>query len=168
MTRRESDAGFQVNQDLSFQQRDWTAQRVGWVIMLLLVIAAAIGAFGHGALGDAHLGRSDALRLDYERLTRHGSSSFLELHLPRTSGPAEVRLWLERRYADRVRFESIVPEPERTELTADRLTYTFALGPGEQSPHITFDITPIALWSATARLGIEGGDTLTFSQFVFP
>jgi hypothetical protein len=168
MTRRESGAGFQVNQNLTFQKRDWTAQRIGWVIMLLLVIAALAGLFGHGALGDAQVGHPGGLRLEYERLTRHGSSSFLKVHLPAVAGPGELRLWLDRRYADRVRFESIVPEPERVELSADRLAYTFTLGPGEQSPHLMFDITPTALWSATARLGIEGGETLTFSQFVYP
>jgi hypothetical protein len=168
MTRRESNAGFQVNQNLTFQRRDWTAQRIGWVIMLLLVIAALVGGFGHGALGDARVGDPGGLRLDYERLTRHGSSSFLRVQLPTVAGPSEVQLWLDRRYADRVRVESVVPEPESTELSWDRLTYTFKLGPGRRPPHVTFDITPIALWSTTARLGVIGGDTLTFSQFVYP
>ena len=168
MTPRESATGFQVNQDLAFQQRDWKVQRIGWIAMLLMILAALTGAFGHGPLGRAEAGRVGGLRVQYERLTRHGSSSYLRIHLPAIQGPGEARVWLDRRYADGVRIESIVPEPESVELTPERVMYTFRLGPGAQAARITFDVTPMAMWSKTATLGLEGGEMLTFSQFVYP
>ncbi len=39
----------QINQDLDYQRREWTIQRVGWVVIGLIVCAAAPWASGPGA-----------------------------------------------------------------------------------------------------------------------
>jgi hypothetical protein len=36
----------EINQDLDFQRRCWTVQRIGWIVMAVLVLSALLGVFG--------------------------------------------------------------------------------------------------------------------------
>ncbi|WP_324277336.1 hypothetical protein [Blastococcus brunescens] len=38
--------GLQVADHDAFQRREWKAERIGWVLMVLLVVAALVGLLG--------------------------------------------------------------------------------------------------------------------------
>src|SRR3712207_4138009 len=40
----------EVAEDLTFQRREWAAQRVGWVLLALVIAAALAGLLGRGPL----------------------------------------------------------------------------------------------------------------------
>ena len=36
-----------IEQDLSFQHREWRRERIGWVVIGLILLAGLLGLFGH-------------------------------------------------------------------------------------------------------------------------
>ena len=58
----------EISQDLTFQRRSWIVQRVGWVMLALLILAALGGLFGPGPLSRARAGPHDGpLWVEYQR-----------------------------------------------------------------------------------------------------
>jgi hypothetical protein len=78
--------GLQIEQDLEYQQRAWTVQRVGRVMMALAVLAALAGLLGPGPLSRASAGATgDPLRLEYERFLRFQTPTSPSIELSPTA-----------------------------------------------------------------------------------
>jgi hypothetical protein len=94
----------EVNEDLTFQRRSWVMQRVGWVVMTLVMLAALVGLFGGaGALGgEAQASSEDAaVSVSYERFLRFMKPTTLQIQLSQEAGKErKVSIWLEREYLD--------------------------------------------------------------------
>lgn len=64
--------GLEVSQDLNFQRREWVVQRVGWVVMAVLLVAALLGLFGPGPLSKSIAGSaSGPVRAEYYLAVNH-------------------------------------------------------------------------------------------------
>jgi hypothetical protein len=158
----------EVDQDLEHARWLWRVQRLGWAVMLLIVIGAALGVFGHGPLADGQA-RAAGLTLNYDRFARHGATSSLEAEVepPALRGDT-VSLWLTRSYLDGVELESVIPEPERMATRGDLVVFTFVTAERSGPTRITFTLRPDEYWSEHARAGIEGGESVAFRQFIYP
>ncbi len=88
----------QVMQDLDFEHRSWGVQRVGWVILSLILGAASLGLLGEGPLSDAIAGEDGApLQIQYGRFVRHRGSMQMEINLqPGAVQGDEARVWVDR------------------------------------------------------------------------
>ncbi|HEU4345558.1 MAG TPA: hypothetical protein VFU31_28750, partial [Candidatus Binatia bacterium] len=58
-----SKRSLEIEEDLRFQERAWVVQRVGWGVMLLVIVATAAGMFGEGALSSATVGDGKQLQI---------------------------------------------------------------------------------------------------------
>lgn len=158
-------------EDLAYQHREWTAQRIGWVVMGLLVVAALLGLLGSmGPLSTAHSATPDeSLGVSYLRFERHHAPARLVVQVaPEAVEAGEVRLWLDEDYLGTLGLQSIVPEPESMELGAERVTYVFAVGEGSGPMEIVFMYQHDGFWQQDARLGLVNGPSVEFDQFIFP
>ena len=154
-----------IAQDLDFQRREWTFQRIGWLVLSAITLFALVGGCGRGFLARAttqSAGRELVLR--YDRLARHQAATKLEIDLAAKGGDT-VAIWLDEQYIHGLEIRSISPEPERMVPGNGRITYHFVV---ETDPRITFLITPDKFWRRTGRLGIQDGPSVRFRQFVFP
>lgn len=160
----------QVEEDLDFQRREWRVQRVGWVVVALLLLATLLGLTGPGPLSRATAGSEGApLRAEYNRFGRHHAPGTVRFELsPEAVRDGKAKLWVSRSYLETVQVDSISPEPESVQAGADRLTYTFDVGELDRPTKLTFHIEPEDFGLIPARAGLEGGPELTFSQFVYP
>jgi hypothetical protein len=157
-----SSSPFQIDEDLNFQRREWKIQRLGWVAMALVILAALLGVFGTGPLSSATIER-DGLRLEHERFCRLQRNTELRFTIGGTGDP--VLLLIGREYLDWVMIERITPEPGKAEAVSDGVIFHFALqGPAA----ITFHVRPekFGLVSGKARLG--QAEPITFTQFIYP
>lgn len=158
----------EVDQDLDHVRSLWRVQRIGWVIMLLLVIGGLLGLFGNGPLAESQA-QADGLTLDYDRFARHGAMSELRAEVgPQAIRGDTLKLWMTRGYLDGVALETVVPEPESVETRGDLVLFTFATADRSQPTHVTFNVRPEEYWSQGARAGIEGGASVSFRQFIYP
>jgi hypothetical protein len=160
----------ELDQDLAFQQRSWIVQRIGWIVLGLIIVAALLGLFGGGPLSYTTARSQDgALGLEYNLFWRIQAAMTLRVFLmPKTAYAGEVRLWLSRSYVDAVDVQHITPQPQRVEAGTDRLTYVFAISQMGQQIEITFQVKPERPGRVAGRLGLEDGITLSFAHVIYP
>ena len=159
----------QVSQDLEFQSRQWTVQRMGWAVMALVVLAAVVGVFGNGPLANATARSSDgAYQVEYARFARHRAPTSIRVVLQQGAAGSEARVALDRGYADGMQVEEVYPEPETVEVGANEVVYTFKLATEGSGATVVFS----ALFEDMGRNGgtvtLEGHPPVRLSQFVYP
>ena len=107
------------------QDRPWElrAQRLGWGVFLLLILAALAGLLGHGPFSRTQAGdAASALRVAYNRFERYQGPTELQLHLkPEALRDGKFRVWIGRDFLDGVEIERIEPEPETVEVGSAHL-----------------------------------------------
>jgi hypothetical protein len=161
----------EINQDQGFLKKAWTVQRVGWVVMVLLLLAALVGLLGGGGpLSQATAGAaSDPLQIEYQRLARHQTPTELRLALgPTAARDGVFRVWLARGFLQQMQITSITPTPERVETSEDRLVYEFPAAGGVSSTGVTFFVEPNQIGSLRGQAGLPDGPTLSLNVFVYP
>ena len=157
--------GFEIDEDLRHERREWRVQRIAWVLLYLLLGAIALGLFGHGPLSKAVIGPDDAPVLEYERFMRHRSPDTLHVTALPSNGKAIVAF--DRQYLQRITIEQVEPQPERVVAGADDTRFIFNAA-SAQAVDIQFDIRPDRVGSAEGWIAVNGGERRHFSQFVYP
>lgn len=170
-TGRENERQLDEGLDFAYQHREWVAQRIGWVSIALLVVAALLGLTGSvGPFATAQKEAPDgSIEIAYTRLERHHAPADLMIRVaPGFAESGEVHLWLEADYVHSLGLQSIVPEPESVELAPERVIYVFAVAEGDGPLEITFTYEHDSFWQQDARLGLTNGAPVEFSQFIYP
>jgi hypothetical protein len=155
------------DQDMPVQRRTWVVQRVGWVAMSLLVLAALTGLCGGGPLSAIET-RDDSgrLRIAYERFVRYGSAATLRIWLHPES-PGELLLHVDRALLDAGSVRSMVPEPtEATAAGAHTVLRYRAVGGEPLLIRIAIEYEKVGL--VRGRIALAGAGAARLSQFVYP
>jgi len=156
-------------QDLAFQRRSSVAQRIGWLVVAALLLAAGLRLMGNGPLGGASaLGSSRQLQLEYERFAQANVPLSLQLTIaPQLLKADTTRIWFDRSYLRQVELEAISPPPQAIITEGERLVYLFPT-PRAQSPfQVNFTVNPDVIGSLRGEAGI-GSATVDFRHFVYP
>ena len=153
--------------ELRFQRRLWRVERAAWWVQLAIVGGALLGLAGRGPLAHGTVER-EGVKLDFERLARHESEGEMTLEVTPALVPAgELRLCADRRWLEGVEIDAMVPEPERTE-TGDTVTcFRFGVTGGGPA-RVRFRLDYRSMGWRRGRLGIDGGPTVAFSQWIYP
>jgi hypothetical protein len=157
-----------VDQDLEFQRRDWSFERIGWIAMLLVVAAALLGVLGKGPISNAErLSTDHSLRVVYGRFERHGARTELTVFVRRdSSSGSAVTLWISDAFLRGIHLEGIDPAPVRQVSIGDRTLFDIAVA--GDSARLTFAFVPREMGGRRLELGIMGREPMTLSQFVYP
>ncbi|HXE56623.1 MAG TPA: hypothetical protein VNK43_01365 [Gemmatimonadales bacterium] len=160
----------QVEEDPRFTRREWRLQRVGWIAMLAVALAGLVGLAGRGPLSSATAGEpAGALAVRYERIVRHEAPTQLRIRLgPGVARKGRVRVVLDRGYLEGVEIEWVLPEPAAVAAAADRFIYDFAIAEPDRAGEVVFGLRPDRLWRRRARVGLERGPAVEFTQLVLP
>lgn len=160
----------EVDQDLRFQEREWTIQRFGWAVILLLIVLALLGLFSTGPLSTATAGDTDGpLAVDYQRFVRHDGRSTLTVRVDSDQVTAdEVEIWLTDTYFDKVEVQQITPDPQEVRAGDGRLVYTFAVEDMTQPFQASFSLRPQHIGRLSAEVGVTDGSSVGFDQLSYP
>lgn len=159
-----------VEEDPGYHRRNEMFERAALVVMVLIVIAAVLGVFGHGPLSREVVGIvGGPLWIEYPRVGRSGAGEVIHVHFGTgASRESESRVWVDRRLLDALRVEQIMPEPERSEAGAEGTLFVFAKHDMSRPASVTFHVLPQRAGSVKGRMGLPGGDVLGLSLFLFP
>jgi hypothetical protein len=160
-------ADLQKPEILHGQRIERLVERVGWVVMALILTLAALGGFGGGRL--AHASRSvGAVGLEYDRLVRHGVPTQLRLTIgPGLVTDGAVRIALDWQSLKAFDFQDIRPSPRSSFSSNDQLFLEFAATPGEES-YIVLELKPRDMGDWVGRIEVGEGTVLEFTQIVLP
>lgn len=160
----------EINEDLDFQRTEWTVERFGWAAILLVVILAGVGLFGHGPISWTTASAADeSIDVAYERFGRRGGVFELVIDAPATA--AENSMWqidFARAYLASFTVEAITPEPDSVEAVGGALRYTFVQGTPDAALQVTFTMLPKSLWRQSGTISLVGGEPVDLSHFFFP
>lgn len=164
-TRQETD----IPENPDRQQRQWRAERIGWVSAGIILLLAVVGVFGAGPVSRTTASDSgDDLRVTYERITRRDARETITVEAAISAGSETLDLHLGGELADRVWLESVVPEPESMASDADGLHMTFAVPPGSDVTTITFTIEHDSFGRSASSIQLDEGTNVDFTQWVLP
>ena len=168
MTATEPVGDLERDRDLLFQRREWTIQRIGWLVMAVIIVAALIGLLGAGPLSST-AAEAGPLQLQYSRFERRHAPTELEVSVASsTIDQEQVEVWFSSDYLSRIEITSIMPEPEEVMVTDDRAIYRFSIDDQAQRATILIALEHDDPGITTGRIGMIDGPELTFSQFVYP
>jgi hypothetical protein len=160
----------EIDQDLAFNQREWRFQRIGWLVMALVIVAGLLGAFGTGPLAEGSVGSDgDSLSLSYQRIDREERPTTLDI----TIGPGAIQgdraeLWIDNAFLDRVEVQTIQPEPESVQVGSDRTVFVFTVNDAEQSAHVALNFQHDGFGRVKGQIGLVNGPAHSFTVFVYP
>lgn len=160
----------QVAQDMRYQRRSWFVQRVGWAVMLLVLLAAVAGVFGEGPVGAGAVAAED------------GSFSVLFAEYPRKRAPEtlrfrvnagaveedELRVAFSRGYLSGVELQSVYPEPDSVETGATEIVFVFTLSEEGLPAEVLFNVLYDDIGRKQGNLRLEGHPAVRIRQFVYP
>lgn len=163
LKRRQS---LDLDERLPFQQREWRASRLLWILLLLTMLATALGLFGNGPLSHARVEASTGgLSVEYERFGRFSAAMRMTVNTPAlASGSTELEI--SRSLFDAFQVTQIAPAPTAQELTREAVKYRFDTDPGSRTS-ISFDIQPRQCWMLEGFVR-SAGETVSLRQFIYP
>lgn len=133
MAEKKVKQSLEVAEDRDWQEKFWTAQRIGWLVMALFVISALAGATGKGGpLASATI-RTSGGTIDYPRIARWQAAEDVIIRLP-ASTAGNVELLVSPAFSRVFSIDSIMPEPSEAQTTpaGHRLTFSTADGGDKQ------------------------------------
>jgi hypothetical protein len=119
-----------VGEDLNFQRKWWTFERIIWSFFVLILICDLLGVFGRGWLAKGKLSTPDhALTLDYERVERSATASIMTLHFGAAAvHDGKIQVFVNNEVIRSLGAQRMAPQPARSALTDGGVTYTFDAG----------------------------------------
>lgn len=158
-------SGLDLEDAEAFHERVWRLRRAGRLVMVLLILVGFAGLLGTGPLSRGEVSDAGGLHVEYARFARAEAPASLRVRMPAQADGH--RLAVSRAFLDRVRIESVVPEPVRSETLGDQVVYVFVGRPGTEAV-ATFHFTPHVIGLARGTLGAPGLAPLTIWMIVYP
>lgn len=145
----------------------WRAQRIGWWLLGMFVVAATLGVFGNGPASSQRVADPRAkLTLEYERFARVDAPAQMRVEISPPVGTRDIELWLARGYAEHIEIETISPEPVSTAAGREALFYRFRVADAPTT--ITFNYRPRKTGRLHGAIGLTRNPGIGFSQQVYP
>lgn len=159
----------QIDDDMTFHELDWRAERIAWVLMALIVTAALLGLFSTGPLSAGRAAHpSGAMEVEYSRFLRLGTPAKMTLRVrPEAASANGFALSLDARFIEAFRIGGITPPPLRSFAAADGMRLEFATS-GEAPAIIRLHLEPIRFGWVYPRIAFPGGTDLRLPIFVYP
>jgi hypothetical protein len=171
MTAQKDDSELEISEDMNYQRRTWIVERAGWIVLGATLLAALLGLFGGGGfVASAEVATdSGALSMHYDRFWRVESPTHLRVVVrPAAENDSAVRIWIARDYLEALSLTATTPQPDRVATAADRYVFEFPLADPGEAATIVLDVEPREPGRLRGEIGVEGGDSLSFSQFIYP
>ena len=152
----------ELDQDLVFEQRQWTAQRIGWCLMLAAMVLGLLGLFGTGPLSSATAGGADdGVTVQYERFVRRGAKASMKLNL-HNDPPGFIQFWVSAPYLEKVMVDGVEPVPQTVTVERDRHVYTIRAGSPDVT--VTVEMEHQTFGRLEGEAGIVGGPSVRFQH----
>lgn len=156
-----------VKEDMRMQQRVWRFERVGWYVLVLIVLLALVGVFGNGPLSDAQATSTDGrIKVEYQRLSRSGTTDNLRI-IVRGNAGEPVKVLLGGSLLQEASIETMQPEPQASISHGKALLLQLGTsGDGIATLYLTLRSESVGTLEGVVRAGPTSA--VVFSTFLYP
>jgi hypothetical protein len=155
-----------VIEDMRFQCTTWRVQRWGWVAIGVVIIMALLGTFANGPLSStSSADRSARLRVEYERLQRHGATANMIVRV--AAAQPHLALHLNADFTQAFRIDALNPKPVSEHSREGGVEMVFHAVHGEMST-IYFALRPRVVGLVKGEIAIVGEAPARITQIVLP
>ncbi|WP_243247581.1 hypothetical protein [Pseudomonas maioricensis] len=156
-----------VIEDIQLQRKVWKFERLGWYVLLAVVILTLLGLFSRGPLSSL-VAVSDPgdLTVEYERFHRSGGSNSMII---RTQGKAgqTVTVLIGKGMLESFSIDSIQPQPITSTGTSEGLALTLMADKrGDATLYVSWKSSGLGL--IRSEIAIAGGGHIPITQFIYP
>ncbi|MGI4755582.1 MAG: hypothetical protein ACRYGF_01895 [Janthinobacterium lividum] len=157
-----------VGEDLKFQERWWTFERVAWNIFLLILLADVLGAFGNGWLAKAKKQEAGSgMLVKYDRIERTFTPSRVTLQFgPDAASNGKIILFVRNNLLKDLGASRVIPQPELSTVGSDGVTYTFSAAKGESE--VAFELEPASPGVRWIYMQVQGHTPVNARVVVMP
>lgn len=156
-----------VEEDIALQRRIWRIERIGWYVLLVVVVLTLCGLFSHGLLSSAVASsKTKDVVVEYERYHRSGAVNTMVIH---TRGkPREVHtVVIGKSMMEGFSIDSIQPQPKSSSGNEQGLRLTMeGDAHGESSLYLGWTSNGLGLYHS--KIAVEGGGEVSITQFIYP
>jgi hypothetical protein len=149
--------------------REWWAERIGWAVISIILIAALLGAFGPGPLSHREATSEDGrLTVDYYRVQRYAAPAELRIRFEPDANAELVQLAFSQTIVDEIKLESITPPPTAAILQDDRVVYSFRVADLRERGHVVYRFEHESFGPLTGTVALLPDSEIELSQFIYP
>ncbi|WP_299708334.1 hypothetical protein [uncultured Pontibacter sp.] len=159
----------EIDEDIQLESNSWKIQRVAWVIMALVIIAALLGFTGDGGIGNLQSLKagdsSELLEVEYERFLRRSAPAEIKVKLAPSTSNSLTDLHLSKDFYEKFQIDKVVPEPSEVYTHEQGITYSFTTA--NQPFSVTFYLTPKGMGSLPLHFSTDK-KKVAITQFIYP
>ncbi|BCG08535.1 hypothetical protein [Buttiauxella agrestis] len=150
---------------LSFE---FQLRRIGFALLLAIVIAAMVGLFSRGYISDARIvNDSGTLRIDYEKYSRLMSDVDMKI----TSSQIREnrnRIILGGDFMDSFRIDTLQPQPDKMYSLNGKMVLEYSVSAPGSEQTLWLSLTPMKFGATHSTVAIDNGPEITLHQFIYP
>ena len=159
----------EVGFDQAFERRWLFAERLGRIIMLLIVGVAIAGLLGRGPYSHESEKNSDgSLTVDFEPVARSQTGTQVSFHIDNPTASPTLDLFIGSTAVEPMGLQRILPQPLNTQAVEGGLKLTIAIPPGAHDAVVRLMLAPLGMGPNELRARLEGHPLLRWTQFVVP
>lgn len=155
-----------VRKASAFQHREWVAQRIGWALLALVLIAGVLGLFGDGPLAHRSL-ENEAAVLEYDRFIRNEADARWRVEIKDVAPGESVRIAIDAAFASHYEFRSIQPTPLSASIDGGRWVYQFDAGDA-RGTSVLFIVQAEQVGTHAGTIRVNDAPPFMVSQFAYP
>jgi hypothetical protein len=153
----------------TFQHWEWRSQRVGWFLLISVVVAGLAGLLGDGLLSSRRLSARDgAFEVRFDRFLHRSDPTVVELRIADTAKNKPITVHVDAAFLQQVRILRITPEPESEIAGPAGISFLFASTGTGDSAEVAFHIEPDEWGSLQGDFTLNDGSQVHVTQFVYP
>ncbi|MBF8781909.1 hypothetical protein [Pseudomonas fulva] len=158
---------YPIEEDLDRQRRVWRFERIGWYVLLLIVLVSLAGLFGNGPLSQRSVTSSDGrIQVEYARFVRNGASQQLSIRV-QGKPDAEVKLLLDGSMFRALPVETLQPQPLQSVSQGRALLLHLGTdAEGIATLYLGLRNDGVGPFDGKARVGPDS--VVNFSTFIYP
>lgn len=159
----------EIDEDIQLESTNWKVQRVAWVIMALVIIAALLGFTGDGGIGNLQSLKAgdsaEGLEVEYERFLRRSAPAEIKVKLAPSTSDFRTDLHISQDFYEKLQIDKVVPEPSEVYTHEHGITYRFTTA--NQPFVVTFYLTPKGMGSLPLHFSTNERE-VAITQFIYP
>ena len=170
MTEQDDDfrsRSYPFQESMQLQQRQWRIERVGWCVFALVLLLALVGAFSQGILSETTAETPDkSLAVTHQRFERHETVTQLTIEA-QAAGDQGLALEITGDLLDKLTIQTIWPEPVNSASLDGGLRLQFNTD-DQGAATVRLSLRPDRWGFSRGEVAIEGGQSVTIDQFIYP